>query len=350
MGSPPAHTAEPFAPGRSGLTPVQICVATDCACPIEWAHPCAHLHRDGVGSPVRTSAWMNGLTPPTSAARNGVRILRVFCPSASAAHDPSMLVRTRACTHTHAHALTHSHQHTRTQTNTSTRAQPRALHATPSRPCCAVQRHARGAASARRREPARRVPPDGHLRPAAHVRRRDRALWRRLPVGAGERARRRREQPRRRQRRRRGVGDERSDVLGAAAPAVRPPLSARGRPRARLLVCAVPGVRGCVGRLISVCVCVFAVWACVAHARTHVRTNARKHERTHAHTRSSGETINGNTLSGIDERRMLLWVLIIRMRGAANIPWFIQLCSVAVLVSSGDKAASCSGLVASFRS
>jgi hypothetical protein len=123
---PPAHTAKPSAPGRSGLTPVQICVATDCACPTECAHPCGHLHRDGVGSPVRTSAWMNGLTPPASAARNGVRILRVFCPSASAAHDPSMLVRTRACTHTHTHAHTLSRTHINTHAHKQTQAHARA--------------------------------------------------------------------------------------------------------------------------------------------------------------------------------------------------------------------------------
>ena len=170
-------TPSTHALGRSGLTPAQICAATDCAHPTEWAHPCANLHRD-------MGAWAH---PLPHLARNGFRFLRVFCPSASAGHDPSMLVRTRECRHAHAHA--------RKQT----------------------QAHAR---------------------------------------------------------------------------------------------------------------------AC---ARMHART----------HTRSSGKTISGHAFSGIDVRGMLVWVLIIRMRRTANIPCFMQLCCVAVLVSSGDKIPSCSGPAAS---
>ncbi len=85
------------------------------------------------------------------------------------------------------------------------------------------------------------------------------------------------------------------------------------------------------------------------HIHTHTHTNKHKHthERTHEHTRSREKAISGNTLSGIDVRGMLLWALIIRMRGTANLPCFMQLCCVAVLVNSGDKAASCSGLAAS---
>jgi hypothetical protein len=120
-GLTPKHTP---APGRSGLTPAQICAATDCA---HSSTQCTHLHRDRMGSGVvRTSSpglnkWAHPL--PASATRNGAVFLCVVCPSASAAQDPSMAVRTRACTHTLAHA--HTSTRPRTQTNTSTRTHAR---------------------------------------------------------------------------------------------------------------------------------------------------------------------------------------------------------------------------------